>query len=300
MRNFTLSAGNEHLFHISAPLYWLDLNAEDPQPKAFSLSSGFDASNFNPHGISYFLEDQDDYSEGAHLFVVNHPFQKSQVEIFEIDFEFNMLMHQKTIKDELLHHVNDVVAITPTSFYGTNDHYSDGTMLFEVLLPLKLSDVVFYNSTTTVIVKTGFGFANGINMSPDGKYVYVSDMKTSEIHVFRKNEDFTLEPERIIALNTHPDNIEVDRTTGDLDWLFSRVMEARICSGCDLLRGPAYRKCLVIGTDSNISLCKQRFGATRNQFSCKTWPPLALGNHYSPHNALHFSRMSFVHLISIG
>uniref|UniRef100_A0A8C4Q8R5 Paraoxonase n=1 Tax=Eptatretus burgeri TaxID=7764 RepID=A0A8C4Q8R5_EPTBU len=215
-------------------IYWLDLNEKDPRPKAFSFSSGFDASNFHPHGISYFLEDHDDYSEGAYLFVVNHPFKNSQVEIFEMDFELNMLMHQKTIKDELLHHVNDVVAVAPNSFYGTNDHNCDDTLLLEFFLPIKLSDVVFYNSTTTVIVATGFGFANGINTSPDGKYVYVSDFKTSEIHVLRKNEDFTIEPERIIALNTHPDNIEVDRATGDL-WIGCCPELWRLVFGVDVI-----------------------------------------------------------------
>lgn len=68
--------------------------------------------------------------------------------------------------------LNDIVAVGPEHFYATNDHYFVDPYLsyWELYLGLSWSYVVYYSPNEVKVVADGFDFANGINISPDGKY----------------------------------------------------------------------------------------------------------------------------------
>ncbi|MEE6507988.1 hypothetical protein FKM82_017987, partial [Ascaphus truei] len=154
----------------------------------------------------------------VYLFVVNHPNFKSTVEIFKFEDEENVLLHLKTIKHELLQSVNDVLAVGPESFYATNDNYfTDFTMRFvEMFLGLGWSNVVYYSPNEVKQVASGFYFANGINISPDNKYVYIADFLAHTIHVLEKQANMSLSPVKVLQLETLLDNLFVDQNTGDI------------------------------------------------------------------------------------
>ncbi|XP_053121028.1 serum paraoxonase/arylesterase 2-like isoform X2 [Hemicordylus capensis] len=194
----------------------MDLNEKNSQPTELRISRGFDLAAFNPHGISTFIGDDD----AVYLFVVNHPHSKTTVELFKFVEEENYLVHLKTIRHELLASVNDIVALSPDSFYATNDHYFTELilMLLEMFLGLTWTNVVYYSPKEVKEVAKGFYSANGINMSPDGKYVYVVDLLDHNIHVFENHANFTLTPLKVLQLDTLVDNISIDPYTGDL-WL---------------------------------------------------------------------------------
>lgn len=61
----------------------------------------------------------------------------------------------------------------PEHFYATNDHYFVDTYLtfWEMYLGLAWSYAVYYSPNEVQVMASGFDFANGINISPDGKYV---------------------------------------------------------------------------------------------------------------------------------
>nr|XP_006820192.1 PREDICTED: serum paraoxonase/arylesterase 1-like [Saccoglossus kowalevskii] len=69
-----------------------------------------------------------------------------------------------------------------------------------------------------MIVKSGFHYANGINVSPDGRYLYVASITKGIIFVFEIMKDNSLEEKKRINVYSGVDNIEVDKKTGDL-WL---------------------------------------------------------------------------------
>ncbi|XP_044284376.1 serum paraoxonase/arylesterase 2-like isoform X2 [Varanus komodoensis] len=192
----------------------MDLKEENPRPVELRISRGFELASFNPHGISLYVGEDD----AVYLFVVNHPQYKSTVELFKFVEDDNSLVHLKTIKHELLPSVNDIVAVGPDSFFATNDHYFTETFLLylEMFLGLTWTNVVYYSPKEVKEVATGFYFANGINMSPDGRYVYVADLLGQKIHVFEKHANFTLTPLKELQLDTLPDNLSVDPYTGDI------------------------------------------------------------------------------------
>lgn len=69
--------------------------------------------------------------------------------------------------------LNDIVAVGPEHFYATNDHYFVDPYLrsWELYLGLAWSYVVYYSPNEVRVMADGFDLANGINISPDGKYV---------------------------------------------------------------------------------------------------------------------------------
>ncbi|XP_053122095.1 serum paraoxonase/arylesterase 2-like [Hemicordylus capensis] len=194
----------------------MDLNEKNPRPAELRISRGFDLASFNPHGISTFIGDDD----AVYLFVVNHPHSKTTVELFKFVEEENYLVHLKTIRHELLARGNGIVALGPDSFYATNDFYFSERILMylELFLGLTWTNVVYYSPKEVKEVAKGFYSANGINMSPDGKYVYVADLLGHNIHVFEKHANFSLSPLKVLQLDTLVDNISIDPYTGDL-WL---------------------------------------------------------------------------------
>ncbi|XP_070691218.1 serum paraoxonase/arylesterase 2-like [Pempheris klunzingeri] len=196
----------------------LDMNDPRMKPVELRMPRNFDLESFNPHGISVYT----DPSDGTiYLFVVNHPQHKSQVEIFKYEDDDLSLVHLKTIKHELLHSVNDIVAVGVDTFYATNDHYFTHAIFksfVELLLAQPWTNVVYYSPEEVKVVSEGYYFANGINISPDERHIYVADIFDHKVHVLERKEDNALVPVKSVAVGSLCDNIEVDPETGDL-WL---------------------------------------------------------------------------------
>ncbi|XP_042329482.1 serum paraoxonase/arylesterase 2-like isoform X2 [Sceloporus undulatus] len=192
----------------------MDLNEENPRPVELRISRGFDLASFNPHGISLYIDEDDT----VYLFVVNHPQIKTTVELFKFMEDDNSLVHLKTIKHELLSSVNDIVAVGPDSFYATNDYYFTEANLktLEMFLGLTWTNIVYYSPKEVREVAGGLYSANGINISPDGKYVYVADIMDHSIHVFEKHANLSLSRLKVFQSDTLIDNISVDPYTGDI------------------------------------------------------------------------------------
>ncbi|KAM6209154.1 serum paraoxonase/arylesterase 2 isoform 1-T2 [Sarcoramphus papa] len=197
-------------------IFLMDLNEDNPRAVELRISRGFDLASFNPHGISTYV-DRDDT---MYLFVVNHPHQKSTVELFKFVEDDNSLVHLKTVRHDLLTSVNDIVAMGPDSFYATNDHYfSDFILMFlEMFLGLTWSNVVYYSPKEVKEVAAGFYSANGINISPDRKYIYVADVFDHNVHVMEKHANWSLTHVKTLQLDTLVDNLSVDPHTGDI-WI---------------------------------------------------------------------------------
>ncbi|XP_057690428.1 serum paraoxonase/arylesterase 2-like [Corythoichthys intestinalis] len=199
-------------------LFLLDLKDSRMKPAELRMPRNFDLETFNPHGISVYT----DPTDGAvYLFVVNHPHLKSQVELFKFVEEELSLLHIKTFKHELLYRVNDIVALGVDRFYATNDHYFSHEILktfVEPLLCQPWTNVVYYSAETVKVVSEGYYFANGINLSPDKRYIYVMDLLDQNVHVLERKEDNALASVKAVAVGSLCDNIEVNPQTGDL-WL---------------------------------------------------------------------------------
>ncbi|XP_058381833.1 serum paraoxonase/arylesterase 1-like isoform X1 [Diceros bicornis minor] len=177
----------------------MDLNEEDPTVLELRITgSKFDLSSFNPHGISTFTDEDDT----VYLLVVNHPDLKSTVELFKFQEEEKSLLHLKTIRHKLLPNVNDIVAMGPEHFYSTNDRYFVDPYLksWELYLGLAWSYVVYYSPNDIRMVADQFDFANGINISPDSKYVYVAESLAHKIHVYEKHANWTLTPLKVLRI----------------------------------------------------------------------------------------------------
>lgn len=167
-------------------------------------------ADFQPHGISLWRGPEGD----KRLFVINHPVAGGHtVEIFSVG-EAGALTHVETIAFEAMHSPNDVLAVGPRAFYATNDRGYEGGLLgaLEAYLALPFSSVVYYNGEEGRIIEKGLVYANGINQSPDGSTVYVSEFLKRRVSVFARDiQTGKLSLTKRIPVNTGPDNIEVSR-----------------------------------------------------------------------------------------
>ncbi|XP_056656919.1 serum paraoxonase/arylesterase 1-like [Monodelphis domestica] len=200
--------------HQPGEILLMDLNEANPEAVVLPIHGGLDGASFNPHGISTFIGE--DHS--VYLFVVNHPPSGTTVELLQFQEAERALLHLKTIRHEQLPNVNDVVAVGPEHFYATNDHYFTEPRLraWELYVGLKWSNVVYYSPSEVREVAGGFDFANGITVSPDGKYLYVAELLGHKIHVFDKLADGSLRALKALTFDTLVDNLSVDPATGDV------------------------------------------------------------------------------------
>ncbi|TDH11970.1 hypothetical protein EPR50_G00066080 [Perca flavescens] len=203
---------------VPGKIFSLDMKDHRMKPVEMRMPRNFDLESFNPHGISVFTDLRDD---AIYLFVVSHPQHKSQVELFQYVEDDHSLLHLKTIKHDLLHSVNDIVAVGVDSFYATNDHYFTHELLkglVEPFLSQPWTNVVYYSPKEVKVVSDGYYLANGINISPDKRHIYVVDLFGHNVHVLERKEDNGLVTVKSVAVGSLCDNVEVEPETGDL-WL---------------------------------------------------------------------------------
>jgi len=190
-------------------IYLLDLKKDSIPYKLANTFSG----EFHPHGISYFHSNNEDY-----LFVVNHSKNESSIELFK--FLNDTLFHLRTFRDDLLISPNDIVAIDINSFYVTIDHGSDGGFmsLMEDYLRLPLSYLLYFDGKEYTKVYDGLNYANGVNISPDGSTIYITETTTGKLSILKRTKETgALELLFSKYLQSGLDNITID-ANGDL-WI---------------------------------------------------------------------------------
>ena len=193
---------------LPGAIYAYDLEAAAPQ--LVNLTPDADVS-FQPHGISLWSGDDRDV-----LFVINHPpaatgLPAHSVEIFDV--EKDRLVHRATLTDPALVMPNDLVAVGPDRFYLTNTHrHPPGAMqTLETYLQLSGAQVVFYGPGGFRSAIPDLVFPNGINVSPDGRTIYVAAVTDRSVRIYdRDPKSESLRLRDTLFLGSGPDNIEVD------------------------------------------------------------------------------------------
>ena len=199
---------------LKGNIYLFDFN--DPDKNATRLSIISDTMNmdvFHPHGLSIWENSNGEVL----LFVVDHGNKTETVKIYSFDRKKrNVLIHIETIYDESFRCLNDLVAIGPRQFYATNYLYSCATFRFELALLLSWGSVTYYNGSNGRIVAEGLTIPNGINISPDGRYIYVACTMLQELLIYERKKDEEIQLYKIFKVNSNVDNINVDQNNGDL------------------------------------------------------------------------------------
>jgi arylesterase/paraoxonase len=133
------------------------------------------------------------------------------MEIF--DYRDSTLVHRESIRGELMSSPNDVVAVGPRSFYVTNDHgnVSELGKTVEEYLQLARSHVLYYDGNDFKKAAQDIAYANGINVSHDGRTIYVAACVGLKINVYDRDiASGALTFKNEIPLGTGVDNIELD------------------------------------------------------------------------------------------
>lgn len=191
-----------------------------------SLSSDMDLKLL-PHGISLFQVDSTKHK----LYVVNHAVGEA-IEVFDL-FHRDSLVHVKTLKNEKIYSINDIVAVSENEFYFTNDHYYHNTLgqLAENYLGLAKCETVYFDGNDYRVVNNTIAYANGINYDAKRKLLFIASPRGFLIEVFKRLDNGGLEHLDTIDANTGVDNLEFDS-------------EGNLWSGChpNLLVFNAYSK----------------------------------------------------------
>ncbi len=188
-------------------IWVLPLNAPG---KAHKLAlHGYDAKRFSPHGLDLWVGEDG----SRRLFVVEHgDWSRSRIVVFRL--EDGSLAFDHAVTDSLIRRPNDVAAAGKNAFYVTNDlaaPYGSRAELIEVLLRKKGGNLVYYDGNTARVVFDHVGYANGVQLSHDGKTLYLGASGDQSLRFFerdRKTGALTLKDE--IVLHTGVDNIDVD------------------------------------------------------------------------------------------
>lgn len=165
-----------------------------------------------PHGISLWREP--DGREA--LFVVNHPapghgWPQHTIEIY--DLAGDVLTHRATLTDPRLVTPNDLVAVGLDRFYVTNTHARGAGRMqaIETYLQLRGAQVLHYGRGGFTTAIDDVVFPNGINVSRDGRTLYVAAVTWRSIQVYDRDPlTDALTWRSTIPVHSGPDNIEVD------------------------------------------------------------------------------------------
>jgi len=169
-------------------------------------SSTFDKDKFHPAGVSAYEGDD------GRILLYAASLATEQVDVFEISVKEKTAKHLRVIRDPLFHALDDLILTSENSFYITNifRFRNPNLQIVEMVLPLSLGTVVYYDGKTAKEVLTGLQGPNGIELSPDKKQLYVTVTLAKELHIYDIQPDHSLKLRETFFLNTGIDNLHVD------------------------------------------------------------------------------------------
>ncbi|CAL1529404.1 unnamed protein product [Lymnaea stagnalis] len=175
----------------------------------------FNPATFRPHGVSLI----NDRAKGQHLiYVINHPDggEPDRVEKFRFLPQTRELDHVRSFSGDKLRLTNDLAVLAEDKFYISNFIYFKDSILnvFEKFMILNFGSVVFYNGSGFEETLTHLAGPNGITLSSDSRYLYVSFPSLGQLQVYERTPDNQLHLVQTVPLFTSPDNQHLS-TSGD-------------------------------------------------------------------------------------
>lgn len=188
-------------------VYMIDLSAPVADWQLHPVTAAMPA-DFHPHGLSLYKG-----PDGMRrLFVVNHHSDGTQaIDIFDVAADGSLTL-VRSINDPLLVSPNDVVAVGPESFYATNDHGTADKMkgMIEDYFLSRSANFVYFDGNKMSIAGDRLLFPNGINVSADGKAIYVAEALGLSFHIYDRDiKTGVLTPRDYTRMGTGLDNIDV-------------------------------------------------------------------------------------------
>ena len=166
---------------VRGAIWTYDLNVPEAVP--MDATAGALPSGFWPHGVSLYRG-----ADGRKaLFVISHFGGKHTVEIFDIAGA--AMTHRRTVEGPEMVSPNDLVAIGPDSLFVTNDHanVAGWQRSAEDYLRLRLTTVQYFDGTKFTTALSGLGGSNGINVSADGRSLYVSAASERTVYIYDRD-----------------------------------------------------------------------------------------------------------------
>lgn len=190
--------------------------------------------SFVTHGIDV-IEDPE-HADAVYIFAVNHlpnaeyweanesiegiPKARSQIELFHHVLHSDTVQHVRSILHPLIQTPNDVYAVSPRSFFVTNDHfYRDGIGRFvEDILPLAkwstvihvhIDDLQAADSTLGIeasVALSGLWANNGLGHGRNAEELVISSSHGGELYLSRWHANHTITIQTTIAFETVADN----------------------------------------------------------------------------------------------
>ncbi len=194
-------ASREGRIGVIGGIYLLDYQSNPPS--FINLTYHWADHNFHPHGLSLFHDLKD---STKWVFVVNHRGNGHFIEIFQ--FADSTLVHKESISGPAICSPNDVVGVGKRQFYFTNDHdVSGGIDRWKDYLLIGTAQVGYFDGEKVEIFDKDLGYANGINISKNGKIIYAACSTGRNLIAYDRATHKRLGE---IDCQTGLDNIELD------------------------------------------------------------------------------------------
>lgn len=190
--------------------------------------------SFVTHGIDVIGDPE--HADAVYIFAVNHlpnpeywetsgstegiPKARSQIELFRHVLQSDTVQHVRSIRHPLIQTPNDIYAVSPLSFYVTNDHfYRDGLGRFvEDILPIaKWSTIIHVQihdlkaGGSTVGIDASVALAelwanNGLGHGRTDNELVISSSHGGELYVSQWHANNTITVQTTISFETVADN----------------------------------------------------------------------------------------------
>lgn len=168
---------------------------------------------FHPLGVEY-------HRPSGQLFVCNHHYDGSRVEIFTLDLSnpsHPTAHHQRTLIDATIKAPNAILALSAHELYITNDHHylqrtNPKLAKAETLSGAPGGALVYANTKTGEMRRVArIPFANGV-AQVNASTVAVSSSSTASVYLYDVHpHDYSVRFIRSIRVSFMPDNLETDQ-----------------------------------------------------------------------------------------
>ncbi|KAF9771231.1 hypothetical protein IL306_011149 [Fusarium sp. DS 682] len=194
---------------------------------------------FITHGIDVIADPK--AKDGVYIFAVNHVPNpdylqhivngkkmdeykgnkaSSQIEVFHHRIGSSTVKYVRSISHPLIRTPNDIVAVSPTSFYVTNDHYYREGRLRQIedmyydakwstTIFVQITDLASKDSTAGInasVALTGLHNNNGLGHGRTPNEIAIGSAASGDIHIANIKTDHTIQVQETIQLDTGVDN----------------------------------------------------------------------------------------------